>query len=139
MILEDYKINVRIKLAALWTSVMFLYLYGDYFELYVPHKVEGLISGSNMLNSPFKLMLATFILSVPALMVFLSLVLKPGLARWLNIGVGVFFTLFTFLVGLASLSEWRAFYVYLAFLESFLTAALAWIAWTWPKSRVYND
>ncbi len=133
MILEDYKINIRIKLSALWTSVMFLYLYGDYFELYVPHKVEGLISGLNMLNSPIKLLIVTIILSVPAVMIFLSFVLRPGLAKWLNIGVGIFFTLFTFLVGLASLTEWRTFYVYLSFLESILTACIICIAWNWPK------
>jgi hypothetical protein len=32
---------------------MFLYIYGDYFELYVPGKVEGLISGENLLNTPY--------------------------------------------------------------------------------------
>ena len=38
--LEDFKINVKIKLAVLWTSVMFCYIYEDYFELYVPKRVE---------------------------------------------------------------------------------------------------
>ncbi len=36
--LEDFKVNVKIMLSALWTSVMFCYIYGDYFELYVPKK-----------------------------------------------------------------------------------------------------
>lgn len=30
--MED--VPVRIKLAALWTSVMFCYIYADYFEMY---------------------------------------------------------------------------------------------------------
>jgi hypothetical protein len=47
--LEDFKVNVKIKLAALWTSVMFCYIYEDYFELYVPKKVEHIISGENFL------------------------------------------------------------------------------------------
>ena len=34
--LQDSTIDVKIKLAALWTSVMFLYIYADYFGLYVP-------------------------------------------------------------------------------------------------------
>ena len=34
--LEDFKVNVKIKLSVLWTSVMFCYIYEDYFELYVP-------------------------------------------------------------------------------------------------------
>ncbi len=51
MQLEDYKVPLRLKLSALWTGVMFLYIYGDYFELYVPQKVEGLLNGQNMLDS----------------------------------------------------------------------------------------
>lgn len=114
---------------------MFLYIYGDYFELYVPRKVEGLLNGQNFLDSPMKLFVITAILAVPALLIFLSLTLSPRVAKWLNVGVGVFFTLFTLLVGVASLSEWRAFYVFLSFLESALTAVIVFKAWTWPKTQ----
>ena len=96
--LEDYKVNIRLKLSALWTGVMFCYIYGDYFELYVPKKVAGLLDGQNMLDTPMKLFTATFILTIPALMIFLSLILSPKLTKWLNIGIGIFFTIFTFLV-----------------------------------------
>ena len=133
MQLEDFKVPVRLKLSALWTGVMFLYIYGDYFELYVPGKVEGLLNGQNMLDSPMKLFLATFLLTIPALMIFLSLMLKPQMTRWLNIGVGAFFTLLTLLVGISSMSEWRAFYVFLAFLESVVTAVIVWQAWNWKR------
>lgn len=133
--LEDYKVNIRIQLSAIWTAVMFCYIYGDYFELYVPKKVEGLVNGQNMLDSPAKLFLATFTLTIPALMIFLSLLLTPRLTKWLNIGVGIFFTLFTALVGVSSISEWRAFYVFLALLESLLTAAIVWRSWQWPKQN----
>lgn len=132
--LEDFKVNVRIKLSALWTAVMFCYIYGDYFELYVPHKVEGLLNGQNMLDSPLKLFTATFILTIPALMIFLSLLLSPKLTKWLNFGIGIFFTLFTLLVGIASISEWRIFYVFLSIIESVITLVIIWQAWTWRKS-----
>ena len=135
MQLEDFKINIRIQLSALWTSVMFCYIYGDYFELYVPKKVEGLLNGQNMLDSPAKLFLATLILTIPALMIFLSLILSPILTRWLNIGLGLFLTLFTLLVGISSLSEWRTFYVFLSFLESILTIIIIVKAWNWPKLK----
>lgn len=133
MQLEDYKVPLRLKLSALWTGVMFLYIYGDYFELYVPQKTEGLLTGQNMLDSPMKLFLATFMLAIPALMIFLSLMLKPQTTRWLNIGTGAFFTLLTLLVGISSFSEWRAFYVFLAFLESIITAVIVWQAWNWKR------
>ena len=131
--LEDFKTNVRIKLAALWTSVMFCYIYGDYFELYVPQKAEGLLNGQNMLDSPLKLFIATFVLTIPALMIFLSVMLSPILTRWLNIGIGIFFMLFTLLVGISSISTWRIFYVFLAIIESIITAIIVWQAWTWQK------
>ena len=31
--LKDFQINVKIKLSALWVSLMFCYVYGDYFQL----------------------------------------------------------------------------------------------------------
>lgn len=131
--LEDYKVNIRLKLSALWTGVMFCYIYGDYFELYVPKKVAGLLDGQNMLDTPMKLFTATFILTIPALMIFLSLMISPKLTKWLNIGIGIFFTIFTFLVGISSISEWRMFYVFLSLVESFITIAIVWQAWNWKK------
>lgn len=133
--LEDFKINVRIKLSALWTAVMFCYIYGDYFELYVPKKVEGLLTGQNLLDRPLKLFTVTFVLAVPALMIFLSLMLNPKLTKWLNIGVGLFFTLFTLLVGISSLSEWRTFLVFLSFLESIITTIIICQAWNWTTLK----
>ena len=41
MPLEDARIPVRIKLAALWTSAMSCYIYGDYFWLYQPGKLPA--------------------------------------------------------------------------------------------------
>lgn len=136
--LDDFKVNIRIKLSALWTTVMFCYIYGDYFELYVPKKVDGLLNGQNMLDTPIKLFTATFILVVPALMIFLSLILSPKITKSLNIGIGMFFTLFTFLVGISSISEWRIFYVFLSILESIITFIIIWQAWHWKinKNRI---
>jgi hypothetical protein len=51
---KDFEVNTKIKLAFLWTAVTLCYLYGDYFELYTPGKVEGLISGDNLLNTPIE-------------------------------------------------------------------------------------
>lgn len=130
---EDFKINVKLILSALWASVMFLYIYGDYFELYVPKKVESLLNGQNMLNTPYKLFFATIVLTLPSLMIFLSLIMKPKWNRVLNISIGIFLTLFTLVVGASSFTEWRIFYVMLALLESIITSIIVWKAWHWPK------
>lgn len=133
--LEEFKVNVRIKLSALWTGVMFCYIYGDYFGLYVPGKVQGLLNSENMLGSPIKLFIAAFLLAIPALMIFLSVMLRSKLCKWLNIGVGIFFTLFTLLVGITSISEWNSFYVFYSFLESIITLVIVWQASKWPKLK----
>ena len=130
---EDFKINVKLKLLALWASVMFLYIYGDYFELYVPEKVAGLLNGQNILNTPYKLLFASTVLALPSLMIFLSLQLKPKWNRVLNISIGLFLTLVTLLVGISSFTEWKIFYVMLSFLESIITSIIVWKAWHWPK------
>ena len=133
--LEDFRVNVRIKLSALWTAVMFCYIYGDYFELYVPQKVDGLLNGQNMLDTPTKLLIATFILTVPALMIFHSLMLSAKLTKWLNITIGIFFTTFTLLVGISSISEWKMFYVFLSIIESIITLIIVYQAWNWGKLK----
>lgn len=130
---QDAVINIKQLLPAMWTSVMFLYIYGDYFELYVPQKVAGLLNGQHLLNTPNKLFCAAIILAIPSIMIFLSLILKPRRSRMLNIAVGTFFTLFTLIVGFLSFTEWRMFYVTLSFTESILTAMIVWKAWHWPQ------
>ena len=43
--MEDIKVSVKLKLAALWASFMFLYIYVDYFALYMPGKIEDMLTG----------------------------------------------------------------------------------------------
>jgi len=40
------EIDVRIKISALWASVMFCYIYADYFGLYVPGALQRMLNGS---------------------------------------------------------------------------------------------
>ncbi len=134
--LENSKVNIKIKLAALWTSVTLCYLYGDYFELYTPDKVNSLITGENNLDSPTKLLIASIILAISSVMVAASIILKPKINRILNIIFGTLFTLMMIVIGIYSTHEWYLFYVFLAFLESFITALIVWYAWKWPKKKL---
>ncbi len=136
--LIDPNINVKIKLSVLWVSVTLCYLYGDYFEFYVPEKVEGLINGDNILNSPIRLFLAALLMVIPALMVVLSLLLKPLLAKWLNIVFGIFFSLIMLLIVFYSITPWLIFYVFLAVVEIVLTSLIVWYALKWPKNSVFE-
>ena len=133
--LEDFKINVKFKLSALWSAVMFCYVYGDYFSFYVPKKIEGFINGENMLDSPQKLFAASILMVIPSVMVFLSLVLKPALSRALNILFGTIYTVIMILIAVTSIAPWWTFYVFLAIVESCITSLIIWYAWKWPRQQ----
>ena len=132
-ILKDFEVNVKIKLASLWASATLCYLYGDYFELYTPDKVNSLLTGENTLDSPTKLLIASIILAISSIMVALSIILKPKINRILNILFGVLFTLMMIFIGLNSNTGWYGFYVFLAFIESIITGLIVWYSWKWPK------
>src|SRR6478735_9132689 len=75
--LEDVRIPVRAKLAAAWTSLMFLYIYVDYFHLYKPGAIDQ-IRGGGIFGFDITPMLLTIFLAlmaIPALMVMLSMTL----------------------------------------------------------------
>lgn len=133
--MKDFEVNIKIKLAALWTSATFCYLYGDYFELYTPEKVESLISGENVLNSPMILFIASLIMVIPPLMIAISIFLNPKANKWLNIIFGGIFTIMMILIAIGSLTPWYSFYVFLAIIEAILTATIVWSAFKWPKEK----
>ena len=131
--LVDFEINIKIKLAALWTATTLCYLYGDYFELYTPGKIESLRSGENALNNPLILFIASLVLAIPPVMIFLSLILKPNLNKILNIIFGSIFTIMMIFITVDSLRSWYAFYVFLAIVESIFTLIIVWKAFNWPR------
>ncbi|MEM0932913.1 MAG: DUF6326 family protein [Bacteroidota bacterium] len=133
--LENPKVNIKVKLSSLWASLIALYIYGDYFDLYTPNKVPNLLDGKSMLDSPTKLFLAALMLAVPSLMIALSVLLKPKLNRVLNLIFGVFLTLVVILVGSTSISAWHSFYVFYAILEALVTLLIVYLAWNWPKEK----
>lgn len=137
--LEDFKVNLKIKLSALWVSLMFCYVYGDYFEFFVPGHIEGLMNGKAILNTPVKVLAAAILMAIPSLMVFLSLTLKPKINRLLNIIFGVFYTLIMILVVSASISPWRAFYIFFGLVEIVVTSLIVWYAWNWTRQTHSSD
>jgi hypothetical protein len=133
--LEDIKINVKIKLAVLWTSVMFCYIYEDYFELYVPKRVERIISGESLLNTPQKLFGASWVLIIPALMIVLSILLKSRLNRLVNILFGTCYTALMVWIATNYSDKWLSFALVFAILESIMTAMIVWYALKWPRQN----
>ena len=87
MKLDDNIVNVKIKIASLWTSVMFIIIYLDYFHLYMPHKIEDIMNGRVFVFdiSQAFLLAALAMVATPALMIFLSVCLSAKVNRLTNI------------------------------------------------------
>ena len=131
--LEDIKVNVKIKLSALWASVMFLYIYADYFGLFIPGRLQKMLDGymAPLGRTTQGILLGTSaMMAIPSLMIFLSVALKPRLNRWLNM---IFGTLYTLII-LITMWDWQ-FYVVYGVIEITLTGLVVWYAWTWPRSH----
>lgn len=129
--LEDPKVNVKIKLAALWASVMFCYIYADYFGLYVPGALQSMLQGKMGPLGPTTqgvLLGTSLMMAIPSLMIFLSVALKPALNRWLNIVFGAIYTA----IILITMWSW-AFYIVFGVIEVALTLLVVWYAWRWPR------
>lgn len=131
--LEDIKVSVKLKLAMLWTSLMFLYIYVDYFALYMPGKIDAILAGRVFkfdITQGF-LMTALTSMTIPALMIFLSVALPAKVNRWVNIITAVVFIPFT-LFNLAG-EAWMHM-LFAAVVEVVLLCLIIRYAWKWPRN-----
>ena len=132
---EDLRINVRIKLSALWVAIMLLYIYADILSLFKPGQIEQMIAGK---MGPFpvtqsSLLAGSTLMIVPAVMVFLSLTLKTKVNRWANITTGVLYTF----VNISNLvGETWAYYIFFGIVEIAFTLLIVWYAWKWSDNTV---
>ena len=133
--LEDVKVNVRIKLSALWVTLMLFYIYADILGFYTPGNIEKVVSGEIggfQITEGFLFVMAIW-MAIPSIMVFLSLTWKANANRWVNIIVGIVSFLAlgaTFFAG-----EVSARYTFQAIAEGVLIALIVWQAWKWPTQE----
>lgn len=131
-LLEDIRVNV--KLAALWASMMFFYIYVDYFGLYKLGVIEGILAGKVFVFdiTQIFLLVALVLTTIPALMIFLSTALPAKVNRWTNILVAAIWIPYT-LFNLAG--EFWMHMVYGAAVEVVLLLLIIRCAWKWPKEE----
>jgi len=137
-IFEDVKINVKLKLSALWVAVMFLYVYADVRAFYEPGIIEQIISGEFAevgITTTQALMLGLITMTPPSVMVFLSLILKAKLNRWVNIIFGIFYTGFVLITQFGIILDTSLNFLYSGIVEVILTGLIVWYALTWPKQE----
>ncbi len=131
--LEPFNVNVRIKISALWASMLFVFAYVDLFSLYrrdFRADLEAGEVGGFDVNQSF-LFATTVYVVIPSLMVFAALVLRPRVNRIANIALGIAYAL-TIIAG--AIGEW-SYYILGSAVEVALLAAVVYYAWTWPTAH----
>ena len=136
--LVDSKIDVKIKLSALWTAIVFFFIYGDYFALYVPGKLGEMLANKMGMLGPITLgtvtqgalVGASIMLAIPSLLVFLSLVMNASINRWINISFGALYTV----ILLVLIQGGWIFLRFYGVVEIALTLTIVWQAWKWPRT-----
>lgn len=129
---EDIKVNVKLKLASLWTGFMFLYIYVDYFHLYMPGSLKDILAGKVFVFyiSTVFLMIAMFFVTIPVLMIFLSVTLPAKTNRLTNIVVSIILIPYM-LFNLAG-EAWLHMY-FAAVIEVVLLCIIIRYTWKWPR------
>ena len=131
--LQDDKVNVKIILSALWVAVMFIYVYADIKTLFQPEIPEQIISGimGGMTISQSFLFAAAILMSIPPIMILLSLILKPSINRWVNIIVSFLHILLIIATRFVPAKIWY-YYIYYQSIEAIFHSLIIWYAWRWP-------
>lgn len=126
------KVSTQLKLASLWTSLMFLYIYVDYFHLYMPGKLAGIQNGRVYVFdiTPGFLSVALVSLTISALMIFLSVVLPAKINRRLNMVIAAIYIPYS-IFNLAG--EAWIHMMFGAVVEVVLLGLVIWYAWKWPR------
>jgi uncharacterized membrane protein HdeD (DUF308 family) len=124
--------DVKIKLAGLWTALMFCFTYADILAHMRSDIIEGIIVGElEGIQITQEMLLASAILMlIPILMIFLSLALKPKANRWINIILGIVYVAINLITMLTTGGAWVYYYVF-AVVEVVFSALIVWFAWRW--------
>lgn len=133
---ENPRIPVQAKLAAGWTSLMYLVLYIDYFHLYQPGQID-FIRGGNIFTFEISgnLMTIFFVLvSTPAVMVLLSLTLPARVNRATNLVAALLWIPFCVVNVAGAPSDYALYYGVTIGVEVLILVFILRSAWTWPRT-----
>jgi hypothetical protein len=131
--LEDAPVPVRTKLAGLWASVLFLYIYVDILSLYRPGVIDGILDGRvwEFDISQSWAVGALALMAVPIVMVVLSLILPARANRTANLVVATLYLAVS--VSNVIGETWAYFFALAVVLEVAVLALVLRFAWTWPR------
>lgn len=135
--LLDQGVPVQAKLAAAWTSFVFLYVYVDILAFYKPGVVDDILIGVvwEFDITPTWAITALALLAIPIFMVVLSMTLPARANRITNLIVASLQVPFAAFNAVGQLGEsWMYFYLLGVALELILLALILRYAWTWPRT-----
>ena len=132
--LKDTKIDIKIKLSVLWATLMFIYIYVDIFRFFQPGELENILAGKVWIFEITQTwaLSAMIMMTIPSLMVFLSLALKAKWNRWTNIVMGILHIAIA--IGNVIGETW-AYYIFGGVVEVVLLSLIVWYAWKWPAKE----
>jgi len=131
--LEDVKVNVKLKLAALWTATLFVWVYVDIISFYKPGFIEDILAGKvwQFDISQTWALGALALMTVPVVMIFLSLALPARVNRMVTMFVAGIYVLVS--IGNSVGETWA--YIWLgSATEVVLLSLIIWHAWKWPTT-----
>ncbi len=133
--LEDLRLPVRAKLAAAWTSFMFLYIYVDYLALYKPGFLDDILAGTvhEFDTGPTFVALALTLIAIPSLMIVLSATLPARVNRTVNLVVATLYIPVSIYNAAGESWTYSYFYGLSIGLEVLLLAFILRSAWAWPR------
>ena len=131
--LEDLRMPVQAKLAAAWTSFMFLYVYVDILKFFMPGTIDDILVGIvwEFDVSQVFVIIALSLMAVPILMVFLSMTLPARANRLMNLIVAPIYVVVSAFNALGE--SWTYYYTLSIGLEVIVLALIVRYAWTWPR------
>ena len=132
--LQNFDAPNSLKISLLWASLMSLYIYNDYFSLYTHGTIERMVAGQlGPLGEATDLLLLimSIVLAIPALMIFLSVMLPAQWSRYINCFLGVVYTVIEAMTFLKS----PLFYQAIVSVELVLTLGIFLLSLRWPKTN----
>ena len=132
--LQDPRIPVQAKLAAAWTSFMFLYIYVDYLALYKPGFIDDILVGVVWefdISQTF-LTGTLALVAIPIVMILLSMTLPARVNRAANLVVASLYIPVSMFNAMGE--SWTYFYGLSIGLEVAILALILRDAWTWPRT-----
>jgi Family of unknown function (DUF6326) len=128
---EDHRVGVRFKISALWIGMLFLFAYGDIFGFFKPGQIEDVLAGTISgieITQGFLVAVSVYI-AIASLMIFLTLVVRPAVCRWINVVLAI---VYVASIVAAAVGE-DAYYLFLSAVEIALLVLIVVYAWTWPR------